>query len=125
MVGAGGRASTLADDTAVLLGLVRVDGLDSSCFIHLTDDAVVNGIPHKVRDLRHSTVPESERGDCLSSTTLSLDYQRTVGTVRGNPEGPLNSAMSVHLIQPPVLADYRLHFNDSMKLNLNTLVLTD
>jgi hypothetical protein len=39
---AGGCASTLADDAAVLPGLVRVDGLDSPCSVKLADDAVIN-----------------------------------------------------------------------------------
>ena len=80
MIGAGGRASTLADDSTVLLRFVRVDGLDGSCSVKLADDAVVNGIPHKVCDLRHPTAPESERGDCLRCTTLSRDSLRAVDT---------------------------------------------
>jgi hypothetical protein len=77
---AGGCASTQADDAAVLTGLVRVDGFDGSCFIHLADDAVINGIPHKVRDLRHPTAPESERGDCRRCTTLLRGSLRAIDT---------------------------------------------
>ena len=80
MIGAGSRTSTLADDAAVLLGLVGVDGLDSSCSIKLADDAVINRIPHKVRDLGHPTAPESERGDCLRCTTLSRGSLRAIDT---------------------------------------------
>lgn len=67
-------ASALAEDSSVLLRLVCVDGLNSSGSVQFADDAVVNGIPHKVRDLGHPTAPESERGDCLRCTTWSRDH---------------------------------------------------
>lgn len=75
-------ASSLAEDSAVWLRFVCVDGLNSSGSVHFADDAVVvvNGIPHKVRDLRHPTAPESERGDCRRCTTLLRGFLRAIDT---------------------------------------------